>query len=81
MDNETIMNIMMASDKRRELIRRMSASIISASAVFGKSQDEILNFMNIMIKDELEKNKKSAEILERSVKKLKDMYGIDEDKI
>lgn len=37
--------------------------------------------MNIMIKDELEKNKKSAEILERSVKKLKDMYGIDEDKI
>lgn len=81
MDNETIMHIMMASDKRRELIRRMSASIISASAVFGRSQDEILNFMDIMIKAELEKNKKSAEILERSVKKLKDMYGIDEDKI
>lgn len=81
MDNDTIMCIMMASDKRRELIRRMSASIISASAVFGRSQDEILNFMNIMIKDELEKHKKSAEILERSVKKLKDMYGIDEDKI
>lgn len=81
MDNDTIMCIMMASDKRRELIRRMSASIISASAVFGRSQDEILNFMDIMIKAELEKNKKSAEILERSVKKLKDMYGIDEDKI
>ena len=81
MDNETIMHLMMANDNRRELIMKMAASIVSASAVFGRSQDEILNMMNIMIKAELEKHKESAEILEKSVKQLKDMYGFDEDKI
>lgn len=71
----------MANDVRRNLIERMAVSIISASATFGRSQDEILNMMNIMIKAELEKHKESAQILKKSMKQLKELYGIDEDKL
>lgn len=81
MDNKTIMHLIMANDNRRELIRRMAVSIIFASAVFERSQDEILNMMNIMIKAELEKDKESAQVLEKSMKQIKELCGIDEDKI
>lgn len=81
MDNKMLLELLMANDVRRNLIERMAASIISASATFGRSQDEILNMMNIMIKAELEKHKESAQILEKSMKQLKELYGIDEDKL
>ena len=81
MDNKMLLELLMANDVRRNLIERMAVSIISASATFGRSQDEILNMMNIMIKAELEKHKESAQILEKSMKQLKELYGIDEDKL
>lgn len=81
MDNKLLLELLMANDNRRNLIERMAASIISASATFGRSQDEILNMINIMIKAELEKHKESAQILEKSMKQLKELYGIDEDKL
>ena len=81
MDNKLLLELLMANDVRRNLIERMAVSIISASATFGRSQDEILNMMNIMIKAELEKHKESAQILEKSMKQLKELYGIDEDKL
>lgn len=81
MDNKLLLELLMANDFRRKLIEDMAASIISASATFGRSQDEILNMMNIMIKAELEKNKEFAQIFERSMKQLKEEYGIDEDKL
>ena len=81
MDNKMLLGLLMANDTRRNLIEEMAASIISASATFGRSQDEILNMMNIMIKAELEKHKESAQILEKSMKQLKELYGIDEDKL
>lgn len=81
MDNKMLLELLMANDVRRNLIERMAASIISASATFGRSQDEILNMMNIMIKAELEKHKESAQIFEKSMKQLKELYGIDEDKL
>lgn len=81
MDNKTLLELLMANDIRRKLIESMAASIISASATFGRSQDEILNMMNIMIKAELEKRKESAQILEKSMKQLKELYGIDENKL
>lgn len=81
MDNKLLLELLMANEIRRELVVKMAASIISASATFGRSQDEILNMMNIMIKAELEKRKESAQILEKSMKQLKELYGIDEDKL
>lgn len=81
MDNKMLLELLMANDVRRNLIERMAASIISASATFGRSQDEILNMINIMIKAELEKHKESAQILEKSMKQLKELYGIEEDKL
>lgn len=81
MDNKMLLELLMANDVRRNLIERMAVSIISASATFGRSQDEILNMMNIMIKAELEKHKESAQILKKSMKQLKELYGIDEDKL
>ncbi len=81
MDNKMLLELLMANDTRRKLVESMAVSIISASATFGRSQDEILNMMNIMIKAELEKHKESAQILERSMKQLKELYGIDEDKL
>lgn len=81
MDNKLLLKLLMANDHRRKVIEDMAASIISASATFGRSQDEILNMMNIMIKAELEKHKESAQILEKSMKQLKELYGIDEDKL
>lgn len=81
MDNKMLLELLMANDVRRMLIEKMAVSIISASATFGRSQDEILNMMNIMIKAELEKHKESAQILEKSMKQLKELYGIDDDKL
>ena len=81
MDNKLLLELLMANDIRRNLIEKMAVSIISASATFGRSQDEILNMMNIMIKAELEKHKESAQILEKSMKQIKELYGIDEDKL
>mgnify|MGYP003287619838 CR=1 FL=1 len=81
MDNKLLLELLMANDTRRKLIEDMAASIMSASAIFGRSQDEILNMMNIMIKAELEKHKEFAQIFERSMKQLKEEYGIDEDKL
>ena len=81
MDNKLLLGLLMANDNRKKLIEKMAASIIVASATFGRSQDEILNIMNIMIKAELEKHKESAQILEKSMKQLKELYGVDEDKL
>ena len=81
MNNKMLLELLMANDVRRNLVEKMADSIISASATFGRSQDEILNMMNIMIKAELEKHKESAQILEKSMKQLKELYGIDEDKL
>lgn len=81
MDNKLLLELLMGNDNRRKLIEQMAVSIISASATFGRSQDEILNMMNIMIKAELEKRKESAQILEKSMKQLKELYGIDVDKL
>lgn len=81
MDNKLLLELLMANDIRRNLIEKMAVSIISASATFERSQDEILNMMNIMIKAELEKRKESAQILEKSMKQLKELYGIDVDKL
>lgn len=81
MDNKLLLELLMANDIRRNLIERMAVSIISASATFGRSQDEILNMMNIMIKAELEKQKESAQVLEKSMKQIKELLGIDEDKL
>lgn len=81
MDNKLLLELLMGNDTRRKLIESMAVSIISASATFERSQDEILNMMNIMIKAELEKRKESAQILEKSMKQLKELYGIDVDKL
>ena len=81
MDNKLLLELLMGNDNRRKLIEQMAVSIISASATFERSQDEILKMKNIMIKAELENHKKSAQILEKSMKQLKELYGIDVDKL
>lgn len=85
MDNKLCMNIMMMNEARRRLVEQMAISIIAAAASFGKSQDEILNLMNIAIKAELEKRKESAgdlvKITKQLKKEVKDMYGLDLDNI
>lgn len=85
MDNKLCMELMMMNESRRKAIERIAFMIISASAVYGKSQDEILDITNILIKEELEKWKGSAENLEKNIKQvkkeLKDKYGMDLDKL
>lgn len=85
MDNKRCMNLMMMNEARRRLVEQMAITIIAAAASFGKSQDEILNLMNIAIKAELEKRKESAGELEKFTKQfkkeIKDMYGLDLDNI
>lgn len=81
MDNKMLLKLLMANDFRRKLIEEMAASIIAASATFGRSQDEILDLTNVMIKAELEKHQKDADILIKSVKKIKEAYGINDDEL
>lgn len=71
MDNEFLQNILMQNDDRRKLIRKMAASIVAAAAAYDKSEDEILNIMNLLVKAEIESHARENEIFKAEAKKMK----------
>lgn len=77
MDNEELIKILMTNKERQEIVVKMAASIVAASAVWEKSTDEILNIMNLLVKAEIEQNKELSEELIRLSRNIKKSMGLD----
>lgn len=65
MDNEKLIALLMENHDCRRLVTQMAASITAAAVVHDKSEDEILNIMNMLIKAEIENHR---EVIENFVK-------------
>lgn len=77
MDNEKLIKILMTNKERQEIVVKMAASIVAASAVWEKSTDEILNIMNLLVKAEIEQNKELNEEFIRLSRNIKKSMGLD----
>lgn len=77
MDNEELIKILMTNKERQEIVVKMAASIVAASAVWEKSTDEILNIMNLLVKAEIEQNKELNEEFIRLSRNIKKSMGLD----
>lgn len=76
MDNEKLIALLMENHDRRRLVTQMAASITVAAVVHDKSEDEILNIMNMLIKAEIENHR---EVTEKFVKLNRELNKLFDD--